>query len=46
MKTVTITIDGRTIQAREGEKLLRAALAKGIYIPNLCALKEAGAPAA
>ncbi|MBE3588373.1 MAG: (2Fe-2S)-binding protein [Thermoanaerobacteraceae bacterium] len=46
MKTVTITIDGQTIQAREGEKLLRAALAKGIYIPNLCAMEGVEPPAA
>ena len=37
---VTITIDGREIKTREGEKVLWAALENGIFIPNLCALKE------
>jgi len=40
MKTVSITIDGNEITAREGEKLLWVALDNGIYIPNLCALRE------
>ncbi|SHJ04667.1 2Fe-2S iron-sulfur cluster-binding protein [Desulfofundulus thermosubterraneus] len=46
MKTVTLTIDGRTVQAREGEKLLWAALENGIYIPNLCAIPGVKHPAA
>lgn len=33
---VEITIDGRTIQAEEGESLLKVALAHGIDIPHLC----------
>jgi bidirectional [NiFe] hydrogenase diaphorase subunit len=41
MKTVSLTIDGRKISAREGEKILWAALDNGIYIPNLCALHDA-----
>ena len=39
-KQVTVTIDGREIKAREGEKLLWVALENEIYIPNLCAIKE------
>ncbi|MBK6630288.1 MAG: FAD-dependent oxidoreductase [Betaproteobacteria bacterium] len=34
---VTITIDGRDIEAPEGASLLSAATAAGIYIPSLCA---------
>ena len=40
MKTVTLTIDGKEIRAREGEKVLWVALDNGIYIPNLCAIRE------
>lgn len=43
-KTVTISIDGREIAAPEGEKLLWVALENGIYIPNLCAIKEKELP--
>ena len=46
MKTVSLSIDGEKIKAREGDKLLWAALDNGIYIPNLCALREASEPAA
>ena len=47
MKTVSLTIDGKKIKAREGEKVLWAALDNGIYIPNLCALRDASeSPAA
>ena len=41
---VTLTIDGIEISAREGEKILWAALDNGIYIPNLCAIREAEEP--
>ena len=41
MKTVSLTIDGNKVTAREGEKVLWAALDNGIYIPNLCALRDA-----
>ena len=44
MKTVTLTIDGKKIKARQGEKVLWAALNSGIYIPNLCARREASVP--
>lgn len=45
MKAISLTIDGRKIAARPGEKVLWAALDNGIYIPNLCAVKEAAEPA-
>jgi len=44
MKTVTLTIDGKVIKARAGEKLLWVALENGIYIPNLCAIKDKPEP--
>ncbi len=40
MKTVTLTIDGKKINAHAGEKLLRVALDNGIYIPNLCYIED------
>lgn len=46
MKTVTLTIDGRKIKASEGAKVLWVALDNGIYIPNLCAIREASFPSA
>ena len=46
MKTVTLTIDGKEIKARQGERVLWAALANGIYIPNLCALRDKDEPSA
>lgn len=45
MKTVSLTIDGKPITAAEGERLLWVALDNGIYIPNLCALKDKLEPA-
>jgi bidirectional [NiFe] hydrogenase diaphorase subunit len=44
MKTVSLTIDGKKIAAKAGEKILWAALANDIYIPNLCAIKEKPEP--
>lgn len=41
MNSVSLTIDGKRIRARKGEKVLWAALDNGIYIPNLCAIREA-----
>ncbi|GMQ80496.1 MAG: bidirectional hydrogenase complex protein HoxU [Planctomycetia bacterium] len=35
-ETVTLTIDGKAIQARPGQKVIEAADAAGIYIPRLC----------
>ncbi|MGD9394594.1 MAG: 2Fe-2S iron-sulfur cluster-binding protein [Dehalococcoidia bacterium] len=46
MKTVTLTIDGKKIKAPEGQSVLWAALNNGIYIPNLCALREKETPSA
>jgi len=46
MKTVSLTIDGKKIVADEGEKLLWVALDNGIYIPNLCALRDNSEPSA
>lgn len=40
MKTVSLIIDGKRVTTREGEKLLWVALENGIYIPNLCALRD------
>ena len=39
-----MTIDGIEVKSPRGEKLLWAALDNGIYIPNLCALREADLP--
>jgi len=44
MKTVVLTIDGKEIKAPQGQKVLWAALDNGIYIPNLCALREKTTP--
>jgi bidirectional [NiFe] hydrogenase diaphorase subunit len=44
MKTVTLTIDGKKITAKEGTKVLQAALDNDIYIPNLCYIKERPEP--
>lgn len=46
MKNVSLTIDGKSIKASEGQKILYAALENGIYIPNLCAIREKLAPPA
>jgi len=46
MKTVTLTIDGKKITARAGEKLLWAVLENGTYIPNLCAIRDKPEPSA
>ncbi len=45
-QTVTVIIDGKVIQATAGEKVLWAALENGIYIPNLCAIRENPEPEA
>ena len=46
MKDVFLTIDGKNIKASEGQKILDAALENGIYIPNLCAIREKSNPPA
>ena len=33
---ITVTIDGKTIEAAEGSTIIAAAEAVGIYIPHLC----------
>ena len=44
MNDVSLTIDGKAIRGKEGQKVLWAALENGIYIPNLCAIREGGEP--
>ncbi len=44
MKPIQILIDGNEIECSEGEPLLWVALDNGIYIPNLCALREMAEP--
>jgi formate dehydrogenase major subunit/NADH-quinone oxidoreductase subunit G len=46
MKTVSLTINGKQITAPAGQNLLRAALDNGIYIPNLCAMRDKPEPEA
>ena len=31
-----LTIDGRQVEAREGQSVLNAALEAGIFVPHLC----------
>lgn len=38
MNEITVTIDGRSIQTQEGEYILNAARANGIFIPAICYL--------
>ncbi len=38
--TFTLSIDGKTVEARKGQTILQAADDAGIYIPRLCAQKE------
>jgi len=40
MKTVSLTINSKPLTAVKGEKILWVALDNGIYIPNLCAIKD------
>ena len=37
---VSLVVDGKQIQGEEGTSLLQVCLENGIYIPNLCFLKE------
>ena len=37
--SIPLTIDGKTIEAREGQTILEAADEAGVYIPRLCFLK-------
>ncbi|MBD3805761.1 NADH-quinone oxidoreductase subunit G [Sulfuricurvum sp.] len=40
MNEITITIDGKVIQTQEGEYILNAARANGIFIPAICYLSR------
>ncbi len=44
MDTITITIDGVEVKTTKGKRILEAALDAGIYIPNLCALRDIPLP--
>jgi bidirectional [NiFe] hydrogenase diaphorase subunit len=44
MKRIQIYINGKKIDAPRGEKLLWVAIDNGIYIPNLCGLRENSEP--
>lgn len=46
MNKITLTINGKMVTARAGSNLLWAALDNGIYIPNLCAMREKHEPEA
>ena len=35
-KTITLTIDGRTVQASPGEMVIQVADREGVYIPRFC----------
>ena len=43
---VKITVDNKTIEAKEGDNLLKVCLDNGIYIPNLCYLPQIKEPPA
>jgi len=45
MKMASLIINGEKVTAPEGEKLLWVALDNGIYIPNLCAIRDGSGPA-
>lgn len=42
--TITINVDDKVIKAEEGITLLQVCLQNGVYIPNLCFLKEKKEP--
>jgi formate dehydrogenase beta subunit len=44
MDTITLTIDGIEVKTTRGKRILEAALDAGIYIPNLCALRDIKLP--
>lgn len=46
MQTITLKINGKHITTHEGDNLLWAALDNGIYIPNLCMLRDIPEPSA
>lgn len=45
-KKISLTIDGKTIMAEKGARLLWVALDREIYIPNLCLLRDMKMPPA
>ena len=46
MNEISLTIDGKTVRAKEGKTILWVALENGIYIPNLCAIQDRVQPSA
>ena len=46
MKNISLTIDDKKISCTEGKTILWVALENGIYIPNLCAIREKMQPSA
>jgi bidirectional [NiFe] hydrogenase diaphorase subunit len=46
MNNISLTIDGKNIKAQDGQNILWVALENGIYIPNLCAIRERMHPSA
>ena len=44
MRQVSLTIDGKKLTTNEGNTILWTALDNGIYIPNLCAIREKREP--
>ncbi|MGB8706640.1 MAG: 2Fe-2S iron-sulfur cluster-binding protein [Dehalococcoidia bacterium] len=44
MDTINLTIDGVKVKTTKGKRILEAALDAGIYIPNLCALRDIKLP--
>jgi bidirectional [NiFe] hydrogenase diaphorase subunit len=45
-KIISLMIDGKTIMANQGARLLWVALDNGIYIPNLCTMQDMEIPPA
>ncbi len=43
-ETITLTIDGIEVRTAKGKRILEAALDAGIYIPNLCAIRDIKLP--
>ena len=46
MKQISLIIDDKKVTSKEGRSILWAALDNGIYIPNLCAIREKEEPSA
>ena len=41
---INLTVDGRQIEAHEGQSLLQVCLRSGIYVPHLCFMQDAPRP--